>query len=58
MALSAVMSGIATSLTIAQPYLGINPITLAGIVGMVTTISMLLGIYARIVKQAGFYDGA
>jgi len=53
MALSAVLSGLATGLTIAQPYLGINPLTVAGFVGTVTTVTCLIGIYARIVKQQG-----
>ena len=51
MALSALLSGLATGLTIAQPYLGINPLTVAAIVGSVTTVTCLIGIYARIVKQ-------
>lgn len=53
MLLSAVLSGIATGLTIAQPYLGVNPLLLAGIVGVATTAVSLTGIYARLVKQQG-----
>lgn len=58
MALSAVLSGAATGLTIAQPYLGADPLTLAGIVGVATTASSLIGIYARIVQQKGVGDGS
>ena len=58
MALSAVMSGAATSLTIAQPYLGVDPLSLAAIVGVVTTLASLIGIYARIVMQEGLGNGA
>jgi putative Mn2+ efflux pump MntP len=53
MALAAVLSGVATGLTIAQPYLGINPLSVAGVVGLLTTVSAVIGIYARIVKQQG-----
>lgn len=56
MALSAILSGVATGLTIAQPYLGINPLLVAiGIAILATSASMIsiIGIYARIVKQSG-----
>lgn len=53
MALSAVLSGVATGLTIAQPYLGVNPLSIAGIVGAATTVASIIGIYARVVKQRG-----
>jgi hypothetical protein len=54
MLLSAVLSGTATGLTIAQPYLGVNPLSVAGIVGVATTVASIIAIYARIVKQQGF----
>lgn len=50
---SAVLSGVGTALTIAQPYLGVSPLVLAGIVGAITTLVSLIGIYARVVKQEG-----
>lgn len=53
LALSAVLSGIGTTLTIAQPYLGVSPLTLAGIIGAITTVASLIGIYARVIKQEG-----
>lgn len=53
MALSAVLSGLGTALTIAQPYLGISPLLIAGFIGAITMLSSLLGIYARVVKQQG-----
>lgn len=53
MALAAVLSGVATGLTIAQPYIGVNPLSVAGTVGVLTTVSAVIGIYARIVKQQG-----
>ena len=53
MALSALLSGVATALTIAQPYLGVNPLSVAGVVGVATTAASLIAIYARIVKQQG-----
>ena len=53
MALSAILSSIATSLTIAQPYLSFNPLWLATIVGIATMAACLIGIYARVVKQQG-----
>jgi hypothetical protein len=53
MLLSAVLSGTATGLTIAQPYLGVNPLSVAGIVGIATTTASLIAIYARLVKQQG-----
>lgn len=51
MALAAALSGIGTALTIAQPYLGFDPLFVAGVVGFLTTAVSLIGIYARIVKQ-------
>lgn len=56
MALSAVLSGVGTGLALAQPYLGVDPLTIAASVGGLTTISSLIGIYARIVKQQGLPD--
>lgn len=57
MALSAVLSGIAAGLTIAQPYLGVNPVMLAVAIGVVTTAAPLVAIFARVVKQEGLSDG-
>lgn len=51
MAIAAVLSGIVTALTIAQPYLGISPLLLAGSIGAISTVSSLIGIWARVVKQ-------
>lgn len=51
MAIAAVLSGIGTALTIAQPYLGISPLLLAGFIGAISTASSLIGIWARVVKQ-------
>jgi hypothetical protein len=51
MALSALLSGVSTGLTIAQPYLGVNPLSVAAIVSVVVTAASLIGIYARVVKQ-------
>ena len=53
MALSAALSGVATGLTIAQPYLGVNPLSVAAVVGVATTVASLIGIYARLVRQRG-----
>lgn len=56
MALSAILSGIATGLTIAQPYLGVNPILIAVVVAVLATSASMIsivGIYARVVKQQG-----
>lgn len=56
MGLSAVLSGAVAGLTMAQPYLGVNPLLIAVAVAILTTAAALisiLGIYARIVKQQG-----
>lgn len=56
MLLSAVLAGVATGLTIAQPYLGVNPLLVAFAVAVLTTtasVTSLIGIYARVVKQQG-----
>lgn len=54
MLLSAVLSGGATGLTIAQPYLGVNPLLVAVAVAFLATaasIISIVAIYARVVKQ-------
>lgn len=51
MALSAVLSGVVTTLTIAQPYLGVSPLLLAGLIGVIATASSLVGIFARLIPQ-------
>jgi hypothetical protein len=56
MALSAVLSGVGTALAIAQPYLGVSPLVVAGIVGVITCATSLIGIWARLVKQTGLPD--
>jgi putative Mn2+ efflux pump MntP len=53
MALSAVLSGIGTGLAIAQPYLGVNPLAIAAFVGIITMLTSILGIWARLIKQQG-----
>lgn len=56
MLLSAVLAGTGTGLTIAQPYLGIDPLWIAFIVAVLTTtasVTSLIAIYARVVKQQG-----
>lgn len=56
MLVSAVIAGAATGLTIAQPYLGVNPLLIAFVVAVLTTtasVTSLIGVYARVVKQEG-----
>lgn len=53
MALAALMGGIATWLSLAQPYLGVNPLLVAAGAAVSATAASLIGIYARIVQQAG-----
>jgi fluoride ion exporter CrcB/FEX len=50
-AFGAVLAGTGTGLTVAQPYLGVSPLVLAGIIGAMTTVANLSAIYARLVKQ-------
>lgn len=53
MFVSAVLSGIGTGLAIAQPYLGVNPLAIAAFVGIITMLTSILGICARLIKQQG-----
>lgn len=56
MLVSALLAGIATGLTIAQPYLRVDPLLIAFCVAVLTTTASatsLIGVYARVVKQQG-----
>lgn len=53
MAISALLSGVATWLSLAQPYLGANPLLVAAGAATAATGAALIGIYARIVQQVG-----
>ncbi len=52
-AATVVIGGVTAGLSMAQPYLGYDPIKLSAIVGGLTILSGALTIYARIVQQKG-----
>ena len=47
------LGGIVAGLSMAQPYLGYDPIKLSAIVGGLTCLSGFLTVYARVVQQRG-----
>jgi hypothetical protein len=52
-AATVLIGGVTAGLSMAQPYLGFDPIKLSAIVGALTVLSGGLTIYARIVQQQG-----
>ena len=58
MALSGACSGIGAGLTIAQPYLGVNPLWVSAGAGIAACGAAFAGLYSRVVAQRNLSDGA